>query len=117
MSIEELTAERDHWKKRADELWASRNEAVEYTEAVDAMLDGIIPTRKDSKDPTSQQLWLKERVQMLIDQNEATADKLSDCWLFLDAIARSPNLGDQNNPMVEHARELLKKQQCPGWKS
>jgi hypothetical protein len=45
---------------------------------------------------------------------EATADKLSDCWLLLDEIAR-------NAPKMTIARAaceaLLRKQQAPGWKS
>jgi hypothetical protein len=32
------------------------------------MLDGIVPTRKSAKDPTSDSIWLKERVQTLIDR-------------------------------------------------
>lgn len=91
-------------------------EAISYTETVDALLDGIIPTRKDPNDPndpTSQQIWLKERVQLLIDQNESTADKLSDCWILLDEIAH-------NAPKMTSVRaeceKLLRKHQCPGWK-
>jgi hypothetical protein len=89
-------------------------EAISYTETVDAMLDGIIPTRKDPKDQTSQQLWLKERVQMLIDQNEATADKLSNVWLHLDSWARgeAPSL----EFVKDAAATILRNQRCPGWK-
>ncbi len=87
-------------------------EAIEYTESVDALLDGIIPTRKDPKDPTSEQIWLKERVQLLIDQNESTADKLSECWIFLDRIASM----NREHPLCKRVGEFLTKQGTPGWK-
>lgn len=90
-------------------------EAVSYTESVDAMLDGVIPSRRSQTDPTSEPIWLKERVQMLLDQLESTADKLSDCWLFLDRLARLQD-GSDLTIVRKSAERLLRKQQCPGWK-
>lgn len=88
-------------------------EAISYTETVDAMLDGIVPSRVDSKDPTSQPIWLKERVQLLLDQLESTADKLSDVWLHLDSWARgeAPSLMFVWNA----AASILRNQKAPGW--
>jgi len=90
------------------------SESISYTETVDAMLDGIIPTRKDPKDPTSQPLWLKERLQLLLDQLEDTADKLSGVWLHLDSWARgeAPSL----EFVKDAAASILRHQKVPGWK-
>jgi hypothetical protein len=45
------------------------------------------------------------------DELETTADKLSDCWIHLDAFARGePFTSDM-------AKSILKHQQAPGWKS
>lgn len=50
----------------------------------------------------------------LRDELEMTADKLTDCWLFLDELARSSS---QTIPSEKRrAAELLRKQGCPGWK-
>lgn len=67
-------------------------ENVEYTETVDAMLDGVVPTQKDGKP-----LWLKERVQLLIDE-AAKFDEMfaqfkiacarSEAWKSLALLAR-----------------------------
>lgn len=90
------------------------NESIEYAETVDAMLDGIVPSRKDAKDPTSQQLWLKERLELLLYRYEATSEKLSDVWMWLDGIARSERT---DIPWIKGAAEtILRRQQCPGWK-
>lgn len=99
--------------KDADVLRERLNEAISYTETVDALLDGIIPARKDAKDPTSEHIYLKERVQMLIDQNEKAADMLSDCWMLLDRIARD----DADFSTRREAVAMLRRHQCPGWKA
>jgi hypothetical protein len=90
-------------------------DAISYTEGVDALLDGTIPARKNPKDPTSEPIWLKERVEMLLDQLESTADKLSDCWMFLDRLARLQD-GSSLDIVRKSAERLLRRQQCPGWK-
>ena len=45
------------------------------------MLDGYAPTRKDATDPTSEQIWLKERVAILLQRHEEAADKLIETVL------------------------------------
>jgi hypothetical protein len=46
----------------------------------------------------------------LLADNDDLADKLTDCWLLLDRVARSPSLHNTD------AEELLRKQKAPGWK-
>ena len=41
---------------------------------------------------------------------EMTADKLTDCWLFLDRLARGGSYA------ITEVVALLRKQECPGWK-
>lgn len=48
----------------------------------------------------------------LAEENEQTASRLADCWLLLDAIARSDCL---LAPRMA-AAAILRKQQAPGWK-
>ena len=43
-------------------------------------------------------------------ENDEYADKLTDCWLLLDRVARTPQLSSTD------AVELLRKQKAPGWK-
>lgn len=43
---------------------------------------------------------------------ERLADRLSDCWLLLDAVAR----GGKPEAAKIAAANLLREQQCPGWK-
>ena len=50
--------------------------------------------------------------EVMLVQNEQNADKLSDCWLFLDSLARCSDA-----PISKAAESILKKQQAPGWKS
>lgn len=48
------------------------------------------------------------------------SDHLSDCWLLMDAVARGHsevNRGIPGSGVREVAEALLRKQQCPGWKS
>lgn len=42
---------------------------------------------------------------------EMTADKLSDCWLFLDRLAHGGSYA------ITEVTALLRKQECPGWKA
>ena len=44
---------------------------------------------------------------------EETANKLSDCWLFLDSIAR----GEWEFIPIDQAKQILQYQKAPGWKS
>ncbi len=83
-------------------------EAVSYTETVDALLDGTIPTRANGE-----KIYLQERVKLLLEQLEQTADKLSDCWLLMDALARQSTVVEELRAM---AKDYLKRQGCPGWK-
>lgn len=46
---------------------------------------------------------------------EKTADKLSACWLFLDAMARGEIVANEMQ-LRERAAAILRKQQAPGWK-
>lgn len=46
----------------------------------------------------------------LLADNDDLADKLTDCWLLLDRVARTPQLSRID------AEELLRNQQAPGWK-
>jgi hypothetical protein len=49
---------------------------------------------------------------------ESTANKLSDCWLFLDELARNSNIfGYTIEQIRETAVAILTKQQAPGWKT
>jgi hypothetical protein len=54
----------------------------------------------------------EKRVKELEEELESTADKLSDCWLFLDAVASSDCL---LYPRY-NAAKLLCRQAAPGWK-
>lgn len=42
---------------------------------------------------------------------ERLCDKLTDCWLWIDSIARGPVPRDVHN----EAQWLLRKQKAPGW--
>lgn len=55
-------------------------------------------------------------IQRLTDELEMTADKLSDCWLFLDALARLQPGVDSLDIARRIAVTILRKQQAPGWK-
>ncbi len=46
---------------------------------------------------------------------ETTADKLSDCWLWIDTAARLQD-GGSIDILRKSAERLLRKHQCPGWK-
>lgn len=50
---------------------------------------------------------------------EETAGKLADCWLLLDELARKPDK-DLNaatmHAFQQRARQILIKQDAPGWK-
>jgi hypothetical protein len=54
----------------------------------------------------------EKRVKELEEELESTADKLSDCWLFLDAVAD----GDCLLSPRDNAAKLLRRQAAPGWK-
>ena len=47
-------------------------------------------------------------------EREDVADKLSDCWLIFDSMARGeyPCIGT----MIEAAKSVLRNQKAPGWK-
>lgn len=64
-------------------------------------------------------LWLKDRVQLLLDHLESTADKLSDCWLFIDQNVARTCVTDstlRHAALIADAKALLRRQACPGWK-
>ncbi len=42
---------------------------------------------------------------------EETANKLADCWIFLDALAR----GEWDRIPQQEAQRILRQQQAPGW--
>lgn len=49
----------------------------------------------------------------LREELESTANKLSDCWLFLDGIGRCRH---SHPTLKENAQNLLTLQEAPGWK-
>lgn len=55
---------------------------------------------------------VSESLKCVLAELEDTADKLSDCWIFLDQIARA-----SHTPVSKACARLLKKHQAPGWKA
>lgn len=56
-----------------------------------------------------------ERIAKLEAELELTADKLSNCWLWIDTAARLQD-GSCIEIIRKSAARLLRKQQAPGWK-
>ena len=52
-------------------------------------------------------------VSALVNEIDRVANQLSDCWLFIDALARH-QVNDDHVPQL--AKALLTKQEAPGWK-
>lgn len=65
--------------------------------------------------PDEGEIRLQGRVAALEAELEATADKLSDCWLWIDTAARLQD-GSSIDIIRKSAARLLRKQQAPGWK-
>lgn len=99
-------------EKEIARLRDAMTEAISYTETVDSLLDGLIPSRVNPKDPTSAPIYLKERLQMLIREHDRVSELVADCWIFLDALART----FKGNPVGIRAERILRAQKAPGWK-
>ena len=70
---------------------------------------GTAKIRRGARGPGDGEVVVPRQVAEL----ERTADKLSDCWLFLDAVAHSECLLAPR----QGAAALLRKQEAPGWKN
>ena len=53
-----------------------------------------------------------EDVAALLADNDNYAEKLTDCWVVLDMVARA----ETTKPLHGHVHALLRAQQVPGWK-
>ena len=66
--------------------------------------------------PDEGEIRLQGTVAALEAELEMTADKLSDCWLWLDAVARLHPESNSLDLIRQGAARLLRRQQAPGWK-
>ncbi len=65
--------------------------------------------------PDEGDMRLTGKVAALEAELESTADKLTDCWLWIDTAARLQD-GSSIEILRKSAERLLRKHQCPGWK-
>lgn len=78
---------------------------TDIADAHDALDEWGIPSVRESVS-----LTLRERISILGEDREQTADKLSELWIHLDMWAR----GDVQFT-ADAAKSILRKQKVPGW--